>query len=289
MRQGFRTSSIAAGSVVLVLAGLAMPAVTSAAPSGQKAGFMYNSVPTPLHGNMPSLGAEAYSFTELGDGVTFAAGSNRALKAVTVTMSSWGCDSGTWNSGDCVTPVGATFSEAVTFNIYDENGANLIATATQTFAIPYRPSASPKCTDTNAGKWWDSSQKTCYNGLATNITFTDFVYTGSAAPLPDKVVYGIAYNTTHNGDTPIGESADCYATSGGCGYDALNIGLAPAVSVGSQTVPDTIWWDSTYAPNYCDYDTIINPDVVVGVFRLDSASNPCWTGYIPAVQFKGGN
>jgi hypothetical protein len=43
--------------------------------------------------------------------------------------------------------------------------------------------------------------------------------------LPDTVVYGIAYNTSHYGPNPIGEADACYTSSGGCPYDSLNIGL----------------------------------------------------------------
>jgi hypothetical protein len=39
------------------------------------------------------------------------------------------------------------------------------------------------------------------------------------------VVFRIAYNTTHFGYAPIGESASCYGTSGGCGFDSLNVAL----------------------------------------------------------------
>lgn len=43
-----------------------------------------------------------------------------------------------------------------------------VASARQTCAIPYRPSASPQYT---GGTWYQSSPGTCFNGLATEITF----------------------------------------------------------------------------------------------------------------------
>ena len=102
--------------------------------------------------------------------------------------------------------------------------------------------------------------------------------------MPDTTVYGIAYNTSHYGPNPIGPSAACYTSSGGCPYDSLNIGLAPRVTVGSKPFPNTVYQNTVYASNYCD-----NGLDGVGVFRLDSASSACWTGYIPAVQFSASN
>jgi hypothetical protein len=97
--------------------------------------------------------------------------------AVAVTLSSWARVQGSWTTGDCSTPTGSTFSQPITLNIYGPStdsglthGA-LIASSTQTFAIPYRPSASTKCTD------------------------------GS-----DQVVYGIVYNTRDFGPNPTGVS-----------------------------------------------------------------------------------
>jgi hypothetical protein len=59
------------------------------------------------------------------------------VTAVTVTLSSWGCQAGHWYSGDCSTSRKATFAVPITFNIYNPGANNtagtLIATRTQTF------------------------------------------------------------------------------------------------------------------------------------------------------------
>lgn len=225
-----------------VMIGALVP--TSALAKAQPASVIYSSlVSSPLHGNMPSLGAEAYAFNELGNAVTFT-GKNRTLSQAVVTMSSWGCVSGHWYSGDCYTPVGATFSVPITFSVYSADGQTKLASATQTFAIPYRPSASPKCGD---GRWWDNALKACFNGFATNITFT---FSGPA--LPDGVVFGIAYNTTHYGYSPVGEGAACYTSAGGCGYDSLNIALSDEptdINAGSDTIPGSFWWNGAMTSN----------------------------------------
>jgi hypothetical protein len=239
---------------------------------------IYDSTVNPQPGNLPSEGAEAYSFNEFGDGITFD-GTARNLSKVAVTMSSWACQSGRWSANNCVTTPGATFSQSVTLNIYAAGspapGAP-IASRTQTFAIPYRPSADPLCTGPNAGKWYDSSSGTCFNGLANNIVF-DFSSLGVV--LPNSVVYGIVYNTSNFGPSPIGTGPACYSSPDGCPYDHLNIALAPVVTVGTKSFFNTLY-QNTIAANYCDGGLAGS-----GSFRLDSPTSACWAGFIPAAQF----
>lgn len=278
MRLIHRSAALAAVAF-LGLASLGSSAVT--AGGGKQTSVVYSSlVGNPLPGNLPSYGAEAYAFNEFGAQVTFE-GTNRQLTNVVVTMSSWGCLTGHWHTGDCSTPAGATFSLPITFNVYEVNSGVLggrIASVTQTFAIPYRPSASAKC---DAGRWWDSSLKTCFNGKAVNVTFNL-----GGITVPDNVVYGIAYNTSHYGYSPVG-SVGCPA--GGCGYDSLNIALSENltnVTVG-ETPENEVWQFSSIGALYCDSGT-----AGVNVFRSDAG---CWgvdapytdlPYYVPAVQFK---
>ncbi len=95
-----------AGITALGLTALTSPAFATPGPG---ASVIYNSaVASPLPGNLPSVGAEAYAFNEFGNEVRFS-GTNRALTNVIVEMSSWGCVTGHWYSGNCSTPPGATF------------------------------------------------------------------------------------------------------------------------------------------------------------------------------------
>jgi hypothetical protein len=143
---------------------------------------------------------------------------------------------------------------ACLFDIYDSTGATLLATSTQTFAIPYRPSASPKCTGEDAGKWYSPSQKTCFNGFYNEVTFSF-----SSTRLPNTVVYGIEYNTRDFGPAPTGVAGPS---------DSLNIALVNEpgdVTSGSDTNPGTLWEEhsgSAFAPT------------------------AEWAPYVPAVQFK---
>ena len=258
-------------------------------------GHGYDSVPKHLPGNLLSLGFEATSTSEFGNQVTFAAADHpMQLHDVVVTMSSWACQQGAWDAGNCATKGGAEFSWPITFNVYNPPAPNsstpgsLIATDTQVFKIPYRPSASPKCTGDQAGEWYSDSSKSCFNGLATNITFH---FDDSDVSLPSSVVYGVAYNTSTAGYAPVGIQP-CHATPQGCPYDSLNVGMSndpTDVSAGSDPNPGTVFWNTSYAPNYCDSGAH-----GVSMFRLDSPNDGCWSNgapntlpaIVPAVWFK---
>jgi len=265
---------IAVPALALAGALLATPGAQAAStPSGTA---IYNSTVSPQPGNLPSVGGEAYAFSELGDKVTFA-GTARQLQDVTVTMSSWGCEAGSWFAHTCSTTPGSTFSLPITLNVYAAGAGDavgpVLATRTQTFAIPFRPSAdNTNCTGANAGKWFDGA--TCFNGKAVNITF-DFSSLGVV--LPNTVIYGIAYNTTHFGYTPVGEGAPCFSTPAGCGYDSLNIALSGGTTSGSDVDPNGVYQNSPYGSEYCDGGI-----AGTGTFRSDSG---CWAPSVPAVRF----
>ena len=119
----------------------------------------------------------------------------------------------------------------------------------QTVNVLYRPSASPTCND---GRWYNLKDHTCYNGFAQT-----FKMTFSGVTLPSTVIWSVAYNTTTAGYNPIGP-APCNSSSGGCGYDSLNVGAFSA-------------------PNAPYSGTDINEDEA---FR-NGAMEPGWTGYRP--------
>jgi hypothetical protein len=224
--------------------------------------------------------------------VNFSAGVSHDVSKVVVTMSSWACASGSWDLHTCSTPEDATFTQSITLNIYSpsNDGVNpgaKIASITNTFNIKYRPSADPLCVGDNLGKWYDQVSKTCFSGLAQNITFnTRNVKVG------DKAIFGIAYNTTSYGYAPIGTSAACFSLPQGCPYDSLNIALTQDptdVSVGSSVDPGKLWLASTYGGTYADSGA-----AGLGSFRIDSPNVAPWWGsgtssstapwYVPSIK-----
>jgi parallel beta-helix repeat protein len=253
--------------------------VSPASATGPASGVVFDSIPSTLPGNVASESFEATSTSEFGDYATFA-GTARALRNVDVVMSSWGCGTGNWTDGSCATTPAATFPHLITLTIYANNGGSpgaVVGSVAQTFAIPFRPSADPtNCTAANAGKWFSTADHTCYNGFATTITFD---FSSLHLTLPSSVIYDVSYNTTHYGAAPIGESAACYASSGGCGYDSLNVGAASTTPfVGSDNDPNGVFLNSSFAGSYCDLGV-----GGTGTFRLDTS---CWTGNNPLVQFN---
>ncbi len=239
----------------------------------------YDSTLSPLPGNIPSYGAEAYAFNEIGNQVTLAPSGGR-LADVTVTMSSWACESGGWTGPTpCTTTPGATFAVPITFDIYHPGTTpgtvgSLITSSTQTFNIPYRPSADPACTS-GPTKWMDSNG-TCYNGLADNITFD---FSSKDIALPSTVVYGISYNTDNYGPEPIGGTTSP--------TDSLNVAFTTEssnVSAGADVNPGNIFVNSASATNSNLFCGSAVPDTFVEVPNGCVSGTPP-TNDIPAVQF----
>lgn len=248
---------------------------------------IYDSIPDVFPGSFPSLGYEATSTDEFGDHVLFA-DTARKLKSVDVSLTDWACENdATRGSSDaCITTPGSYFTHPITLNIYavdyatgDPAAGPLLATVTQTFNIPYRPSwDSANCTGSGetpatdipfGGKWYDPILGYCVHGFAFVVTF-DFESLG--VTLPDEAIYGIAYNTAHYGYAPLGVNGP---------YNSLNFSLASIPPfVGTDYDVDEVFWNTSYPNFYCDSGT-----GGVGTFRRDYAPG-CWAPYTPVIQFN---
>jgi len=184
----------------------------------------FDSMPSPFPPNMPSYAFAATQTTSLGEEITLKSGGPRLLDSIDVAMSSWACESGNWTSG-CVTTPGSSFEHPITITIFDANGTEL-ATKTQDFVIPYRPTPAPALECTSATQW-KAEDGNCYNGKAFPITF-DLRSLG--VTVQDTFRYAVSFNTANYGTPPLG-------TPGG--YDSLNVGVydssVVAPTVGSDT------------------------------------------------------
>jgi len=260
---------------------------------------VYDSIIDPNPGNVPSVSFEATGTQEFGNQISLA-GPARLLNSVVVQMSSWACESGSWTGtpSPCATTPGDTFSVPITLNIYNVGPANsygpsttgsLIASATQTFAIPYRPSADPVNCPATPTKWYDAGLATCFNGY-----FTDIEFTFGHPVLPSHVIYGITFNTNTSGFAPTGNPGPA---------DSLNVALSTepvSPSVGADDYPGTVYASNHgggYQSNMCDGGA-----AGLDVFRIDEpatypasdgTNSGCWSitppngpWYIPAVQFN---
>jgi hypothetical protein len=253
----------------------------------------------PVPGGVVSSGFEAGGLREFGDGLVFV-GTSREITSVTVVMASYACVSGHWDGtgGLCVSYPDTgfagqvKFSQPITLNIYTPppgcSSSNiaacqappgpLLASLTQTFQIPYRPSADPTNCPNAPNQWFDINDSTCYDGLAVPITFD---LSGMTLGLlssfaPNSVVLGVTFNTSTAGYHPIGTNTACFATVAGCPYDSLNVSsdqTSPGL-VGSNIDPNGNWANyinAATSPYSC-------PGAVSGVFQDDT---PCQTTFHP--------
>lgn len=192
----------------------------------------FDSIPSPLPPNMSSIGFQATQRQSVGDTVTLATGTPRALQTVSLVMSSWACENGEWSLGNCDTTPGTSFTHPVTINLYDGSN-NPIGTLTQTVTVPYRPSFAGATVCGNVTQW-QAADGSCYNGFAFQV---EFDLSNQNITLPDTFSYDIVYNTMSYGPSPMNATGD---------YDSLNVSVysTPAVvpSVGTQATPGTMRW-----------------------------------------------
>jgi len=284
---------------------------------------VYNNIPNPLPLNVFSQGPEAYAFTEMGDGLNLAPGGDivvvpglttetHVLNTVTVVLQSWACQSGVWYNPSgpnaCVSTAGATHNIPVTVNIYAVKSAGtslegnpaptpgtLLATATQTFQMPYRPSsdfvncpASPAQASSNYYQWYDATTQTCQDGIDFPITFD---LSSLYLQLPNKIIVTFSFNTTSYGPNPKGTGTACFGTIAGCFYDGLNFSGFPnsaaypgailAPSAGSVLNVNGIYMRFPSGgpnSNFCGTGPVSQ-----NILALD-ASPGCYTGNHPLIQ-----
>jgi hypothetical protein len=229
-----------------------------------------------------SVGFECCTTKEFGDGLVFTKYTSK-LNHISVVMQSWGCQSGFWNDDNCLTTAGSNFEEPITANVYSvamsssgspEPGA-LLASQTDDFYIPYRPSANnQKCYGANLGAFFGPVDKKCDNGLSVKISFN---FKSANVTLPEEAIVTLAYNTSDAGYSPYGQNTPCFTGPGGCGYDSLNVSAwGNGGFVGSPIDPNGVYDNFGDPYFYCnEYGN------GSGGLQLDT---PCWTGYHPEIE-----
>lgn len=234
---------------LMFLAGLvtAVVSVSLAAGSAFAGNVVYDATPSPLPGNVASVGFEATSTSEFGDFVHLSSTSiDRRLNTVTVTMSDW-AHFADYATDSRYSGNNATWSHPITLNVYSshlgDNGTpdTLLATKTQPVTIPWRPEGY------------------AFNGIAFNATFD---LSSLGVTLPNDVIVGVAYNTANYGTAPIGTPGP---------YNSLNVGVptGQTASVGTDDNPDNVFWNTSFAGFYADGGL-----AGVGIFRQDTNWTP---------------
>jgi hypothetical protein len=278
------TGRIPGKAVHLVSALLLALAISAVSAGAASANVLYDNIPKTLPANFASIGFEATSTSELGGEVELTKPSAKHAENLTVSavMSSWACQSGGWSTDNCVTTPGATFSQPITLKLYTvgSEGAPVgpIAQATQTFEIPYRPSASLECRGELAGTWWSTQGKgkhvthACANGLASRITFAPV---NVSAPVPKQLIVSLAYNTETYGVAPTGEEGP---------VNSLNVALSESwegtLSKGSDP-SEGLYANSNWSGMYCGNSSALDTFSFTGT---------CWGpegGYQPVIEVQG--
>jgi hypothetical protein len=280
-----KSNGVAKSAISILAAG----AILALAAGSASAETVYSNIPSPLPGNVVSVGFEATSTAEFGGMVAFPAETARARPTVTVGMSSWACQSGTWGNNTCATVPGAKFSEPVTLNIYEvgpdnEPGAK-VATMTETFEMPYRPTASKKCTTGEAeGGWYHIGS--CFHGKLFKIKFSGAPLNKVVLPSEEAII-SVAYNTSDYGAEPQ-RPKPCDGEPQGCPYDSLNLALASgAPTIGSDPLlsQEEVYVNSKWSEMYC-------AGVTPGSFELSGTcphTSQSWEDYQPMIEVRAKN
>lgn len=226
---------------------------------------IYNSLVAPGVPNVPSLGYEATSTNEFGELIQTTGAAN--LASATIQMSDWAYLSEWAGSVNGTTITATGFSLPMTLSIYNVGAGNtvgsLIGSDTIDAFIPWRPEPTPGVCAPGSNNDYLGSDGQCYAGSLSMVSFTF-----PDLAVPAEFIYGIAYDTTDHGYNPTGVSAP---------YDSLNVALnSGAPTVGSNPLPDTAYWYTTYGGFYADG----------GAAGLSFRQDQDWTPYNVAASFE---
>jgi hypothetical protein len=243
---------------------------------------VFNDIPIPVLNKIPSIGFQSNHELEFGDGIVPT--QTGTLSTATIILNSQGCYTGQGNVATgpnaCFTPANATFSTPVTMNIYNVTSSGTrvgsqIGSLTQTFQIPYRPSADPvNCTGSNTGYFFSTVDGICSNGISSSLVFN--WYTGSPVTLPAQAIVTVTYNTQTYGYSPT--NCTDVQPSACDGIISLNVGLYGPVGissdVGSVLDPNSVFQalatpTSTYEGGDCSPTPLYNTSAL----QID---NGCW-------------
>lgn len=248
-------------SFVIVVAAMffgIMPSMEGVTPPVAQGTVVFDSIPSPTPGNVPSQGYQCCGTSEIGDEILLEVDTPRTAGYATILMSSWSLNS------TYPTMSSAGYTHPITLNIYADDASaqahTPIRTVTQTFTIPWRPEADQNC----GTGWFSITENKCYNGFAFPIVFD---LRSLNYNLPDQFIYGIAFNTNTWGYSPISQPGP---------YESLNVGLnrTSVPSVGTDVNSDTVYWNTAHGSWYTGGG-------VGNIFRQDTG----WAPYKPAVQF----
>jgi hypothetical protein len=246
--------------------------------TGAAAETVYKNIPTSLPGNTVSQGFECCQTSEFGGAIHFPDNTARRNAIVKIGLSSWACVTGEAEGNDCQTPPGAKFTLPVTLNVYAAGPGNTVGakviSKTQTFEIPYRPTASTKCTTgASKGGWYGrngTGGKACFHGKLFFISFR----TGPSLLPESNAIVTLTYNTRDYGYEPTGVSGPA---------DSLNVALTdPEPPFGAPAPGSYANPSEDYAYSFYEFED----PMCGGELGKLGPTGPCDTGYQPLIEVK---
>jgi hypothetical protein len=259
------------------LAVLVTALVFGAGAAFGSARFVYKNIPTSLPGNTVSQGFECCQTSEFGGQVKFPENTPRRNPTIKIGLSSWACVGGEAEGNNCFTPAGSKFNQSVTLNVYQVGPSNSVGTEvitkTQTFSMPYRPSASSKCTTGESkGGWYGSDGlggKACFHGKLFFIKFT------TSGLLPESsAIVTVTYNTRDYGYHPTGVSGPA---------DSLNVALTtPNAPFGPPSVGEYGNPNEDYAYSFYEHED----PMCGGQLGVLGPTGHCDNGYQPLMAIS---
>lgn len=227
-----------------------MFALLCLAGSATASTILYNSAPSTLPPNAPSLGYQATSTTEFGQAITLA-GTGTFDLTFDIYLSNWALESTYQTVGTT-----AGYTVPMTLSLYTDPLTSMaptstIATTTANVFVPWRPEASTSCT----GGAYMASDGNCYNGALSKAQFQF----SNVNLTTSQIIVGLMFNTQSYGVNPTGVAGP---------YNSLNFALSTnAPTVGSNTNPGTAYWNTSFS------GFLTNP-TNAGIFAQDPNWNP---------------
>jgi hypothetical protein len=252
-----RMRRVAVVGVVAVVA-LAMSAAAASA-AGKVVYSDLNTVPAEVNGhpNQDTYSAAPFEFP-FGGIVEF---SHRpgVIKSMIAQVDSFTCEHGVYQLENCFTPhLGKKFPYKLTASVYEVGAGNtlgaLVASSTETFKIPYRPSTNVACPATPEGKGFGVNCDV--GGYLATVKFKHF---SPAAVLPEKAIVMFTDTETDNPS------------------DVVNIGMQTSYKE----------WDGAFVPDppldggVPSVGVIPFPEDAYVSGKLDEGG---WAGYQPVFQ-----
>ena len=253
-RKGVTDASIAAAVGVSALFALASASAASAAPA-----TVYDNGPTTVPGERGQPGVRGDSRPRSSAARSTSTRPQGTTRGVTMTMSSWACQSGGASTKDCSTTPGARFTHPIRFNVYrvqnDNEPGRLVGAVTRTYKhpVPAERQLQPPAQALTPGSGSRRKDSSCKNGKAVRINAS----LGSL-DLPEKAIISVEYNTSHYGYEPIGDplrasrARAVVRTTASTSASATRARSWAEPTVGTQPTPDDAYLNSSSIGAYCD-------------------------------------